>query len=214
MSTLEDTFTESFLALDDEATLAQVRVHLDAGLDPVEIIELCRLGITEVGERFACGEFYLSELIMAADIFQRSMVLVEPYLELAADGPAPGTVVIGTVKGDIHDLGKDILVILLRCEGLNVIDLGVDVPPGRFVEVLQDTGAKVVGLSCLMTTAFQSMRATVQAIEEAGLRQEVYVMIGGGPVDERVCDYVGADFFGRDAVEGVRASARYLAGLS
>jgi methylmalonyl-CoA mutase cobalamin-binding domain/chain len=207
-----ETFTRAFLALDDELTLRLVRAHLAGGQDPLELMEMCRSGITEVGERFACGEFYLSELIMAADIFQRSVELIEPRLETDVAGSSSGTVVIGTVKGDIHDLGKNILAVLLRCEGFEVVDLGVDVPPERFVEALADTGARVVGLSCLMTTAFQSMKSTVEAIAEAGLRQGVYVMIGGGPVDGRVCDYVGADLFARDAVVGVRASARYLGG--
>jgi methylmalonyl-CoA mutase cobalamin-binding domain/chain len=212
VSTREGAFSEAFLALDDEATLAQVRADLEAGRDPVEIIELCRQGITQVGERFACGEFYLSELIMAADIFQRSMALVEPHLGMAVAAPSLGKVVIGTVKGDIHDLGKNIVTVLLRCEGFDVVDLGVDVPPERFVETLSETGARVVGLSCLMTTAFGSMKSTVEALAEAGLRQGIYVIVGGGPVDERVCEYVGADFFARDAVAGVRACSRALAG--
>jgi methylmalonyl-CoA mutase cobalamin-binding domain/chain len=201
---------EAFLNLDDEAALAGVRTSLEAGRDPVEIIEECRQGITEVGERFGCGEFYLSELIMAADIFQRSMELVEPHLETVSVGPARGTIVIGTVKGDIHDLGKNIVAVLLRCEGFEVVDLGVDVPAERFVEALVDTGARIVGLSCLMTTAFESMKLTVEAIAEAGLRQGIYVMVGGGPVDGRVCEYVGADLFAQDAVAGVRASTHFL----
>lgn len=204
--------TEAFLKLDDEAALAGIRASLEAGRNPVEIIEECRLGITEVGQRFGCGEFYLSELIMAADIFERAMELVGPRLETVSAGPATGTIVIGTVKGDIHDLGKNIVAVLLRCEGFEVVDLGVDVPAERFVETLVDTGARIVGMSCLMTTAFESMKATVEAIAEAGLRQGVYVMIGGGPVDERVRDYVGADLFARDAVAGVRASTRFLGG--
>jgi methylmalonyl-CoA mutase cobalamin-binding domain/chain len=212
VSTREGGFIEAFLGLDDEAALAQVRAQLEAGQDPLAIIEMCRLGITQVGERFACGQFYLSELIMAADIFQRSMALVEPHLEAAVAGPGPGMVVIGTVKGDIHDLGKNIVTVLLRCEGFDVVDLGVDVPPERFVEALSETGARVLGLSCLLTTAFASMKSTVEALVEAGLRQEVYVLVGGGPVDERVCKYVGADLFARDAVAGVRACFRFLAG--
>ena len=202
---MSEALKEAFLALDDETTLAQVQAQLEGGRDPLDIIEQCRLGITEVGERFACGEFYLSELIMAADIFQRSVALIEPHLETAATGPSAETVVMGTVKGDIHDLGKDIVILLLRCEGFEVIDLGVDVPPERFVTALADTGARIVGLSCLLTTAFKTMRETVQAIDEAGIREGVYVMIGGGPVDGRVCEYVNADFYARDAVEGIRA---------
>jgi methylmalonyl-CoA mutase cobalamin-binding domain/chain len=202
--------TQAFVDLDDEATLGEVEAQLEAGSDPLAVIEKCRLGITEVGERFASGEYYLSELIMAADIFQRAMALIEPHLNVAAGGDARSSVVMGTVKGDIHDLGKNIVVILLRCEGFEVLDLGVDVPPERFVTALLEAEAPVVGMSCLMTTAFESMKATVQAIEEAGIRERVYVMIGGGPVDERVCEHVGADLFARDAVEGIRACKRWL----
>jgi methylmalonyl-CoA mutase cobalamin-binding domain/chain len=202
---------QAFVDLDDDTVLAEVRAQLEAGRDPVEIIEQCRLGIVEVGDRFACGDYYLSELIMAADIFQRSMALIEPHLETASAGPSLGTVVIGTAKGDIHDLGKNIVVILLRCEGFDVVDLGVDVPPDQFVKTLLETDARIVGMSCLMTNAFEAMQATVQAIEAAGIREKVQILIGGGPVDERVRAYVGADSYSRDAVEGVRACRR-LAG--
>lgn len=207
---MEQSLTQAFVALDGSNTLKMVETRLEAGQNPLEVIEQCRLGITEVGERFARGEYYLSELIMAADIFQRCMALIEPRLEMDKAGPPPGTVVIGTVQGDIHNLGKNIVAVLLRCEGFEVVDLGVDVPSERFVEAISGTGAQIVGMSCLMTPAFKAMKATVQAIDQAGMRQEVYVMVGGGPVNERVRDYAGADFYARDAVEGIRACHRYI----
>jgi methanogenic corrinoid protein MtbC1 len=198
------------IELDDTNTLEMVRDQLQAGQDPQEIVEQCRIGITEVGEFFARGEYFLSELIVAADIFEQSMALIDPHLEAGKVGGSLGTVVMGTVKGDIHNLGKDIVVSLLRCEGFAVVDLGTDVPPERFVEALSETGATILGMSCLMTTAFDSMKAAVETIEQAGMRNRVYVVIGGGPVDDRVRDYVGADFCATDAVKGVRACHRYV----
>jgi len=130
---------------------------------------------------------------------------------LAADrGPSRGTVVLGTVKGDIHDIGKDLVVLLLKAAGYDVCDLGVDVAPPRFVTALQETGAKVLGLSALLTTAYGPMKETVAAIEAAGLRPEVKIMVGGGPVDEKVCRYAGADAWGADAQAAVTLCHRWM----
>ncbi len=210
---MEATLVDSFASLDEEATLQQVDVLLAQGRDPLAIVEQCRQGITAAGDRFARGEYYLSELIMAAEIFQRSATLIAPHLATQPTVSAGWPVVIGTVKGDIHDLGKDIVVLLLRCAGFDVIDLGVDVPAERFVSALSESGARVVGLSCLMTPAFGSMKSTVQAIADANLRDRVHIMIGGGPVTQAVCDYVRADSYLQDAVEGVRLCESLLGAL-
>jgi len=193
-------------ALDDAQSLQIVTAQIQAGGDPLEIVEQCRLGMAGVGERFGRGDYYLSELILAADIFQQCSAIIEPHLSAKRTGPPVGTVIMGTVQGDIHDLGKNTVTVLLRCEGFEVIDLGVDVPPERFVASVSESGAKVLGMSCLLTTAFDAMKATVQALTEAELRDKVYIMIGGGPVDERVREYVGADFNTLNAIEGVRAA--------
>ncbi len=202
---MQRTLSQAFL--DADAALAQgiVRERLEANEDPVGIIEDCRRAITDVGDRFGRGELYLSELIMAGDMFQKCVALIEPHLTAGSAGPVFGKIVLGTVQGDIHDLGKNIVAVLLRCSGFEVIDLGVDVPPQRFVEAVMASGATILGMSCLLTTAFDAMKTTVQSIDRAGLRDKVWIVIGGGPVDDRVAGYVGADRSVHDAVEGVRA---------
>ena len=208
---MSQSFAEAFVALDEAVVLTLVRSGLDSGAKPLEIVEQCRLGITRVGDLFESGEYYLSELIMAAELFEACMAIVEPHLIANEQDDTAVVVIIGTVSGDIHDLGKNIVAVLLRCAGYNVIDLGVDVPPQRFVDAARTTGAKVLGMSCLMTTGFDSMKETVEAMARAGLRADTYLMIGGGPVTERVREYVGADLCAGDAVAGIRACGQYLA---
>ena len=132
----------------------------------------------------------------------------------AAEVTKLGVIVLGTVFGDIHDLGKNILCSLLRAEGFDVVDLGVDVPPDRFVEAARETGARIVGLSCLLTVAFDAMRRTVGAFSQAGLRDRVTILIGGSIVSERVCNEVGADDFSTDAVDGVRKCVQIISSLN
>jgi len=197
--------------LKEREVLEAVGSALERGEDPLALVESLREGMEEVGRRFERKEYYLSELIMSAEIFKEAMALVEPRLA-GASGEAKGSVVIGTVKGDIHDIGKNLVATLMRCDGFRVHDLGVDVPPGAFVEKLRETGAGLLALSGLLTLAFDSMRDTVRAITEAGLRGRVKVIIGGGPVDEKVLEYVGADAFGKDAAQGVKLANAFLGG--
>jgi methylmalonyl-CoA mutase cobalamin-binding domain/chain len=209
---IEQTLSQALVALDDVNAVKTTQALLKAGASPVEVIEQCRRGMTTAGELYGRGDYYLSELILVADIFQQCMALVEPYLATDKTKSPLGAVVIGTAQGDIHDLGKNIVATLLRCGGFAVTDLGVDVPPQRSVEALSETGARIVGLSCLMTTAYAAMKATVQAIAQVGLRDQVFVVIGGGPIDERVRDYVGADFCALDAMDGIRACQQHIEG--
>jgi methylmalonyl-CoA mutase cobalamin-binding domain/chain len=138
------------------------------------------------------------------------MALIEPRLSGSA-GDSRGRLVIGTVKGDIHDIGKNIVATLLRCEGFEVLDLGVDVPVETFVEQARDSGARLLALSGLLTPAFDAMKETVDALAGAGLRPDVKVIIGGGPVNQSVVEFTGADAWGRDAAGAVRLAAEYLA---
>jgi len=195
--------------LQEEEALAEVRRVLGEGGDPLSLVEGLREGMSEVGRRFEDKEYFLSELIMSAEIFKEAIALIEPYLTAGA-GPSKGSVVIGTVKGDIHDIGKNIVATLLRCDGYEVHDLGVDVPPETFVGKLKDTGATLLALSGLLTLAFDSMKETVESLSEAGLRDKVKVIIGGGPVNEKVVEYSGADAFGVDAAQAVKLAAAYL----
>ena len=197
------------LELEEEETLAEVKAALERGDDPLSLMGGLREGMSQVGKRFEDKEYFLSELIMSAEIFKEAVALIEPHLEKGA-GPSKGAVVVGTVKGDIHDIGKNIVATLLRCDGYEVHDLGVDVPPERFTAKLKETGASLLGLSGLLTLAFDSMKETVENITEAGLRDKVKVIIGGGPVNERVVEYAGADACGIDAAQAVKLAGQYL----
>ncbi len=195
--------------LKEEETLTAIRKALDEGADTLSLVEGLREGMALVGKRFEDKEYFLSELIMSAEIFKEAIALIDPYLE-AGGGQSKGMVVIGTVKGDIHDIGKNIVATLLRCDGYEVHDLGVDVPSEVFVSKLKETGAVLLGLSGLLTLAFDSMKEAVDSLIEAGMRDKVKVIIGGGPVNEKVVEYTGADAYGIDAAHAVKLANQYL----
>jgi len=194
---------------EDEA-LALVKARLDAGDDPLGIFDDARRAMEIVGERFSASEYFIPELVYAGEILKEIGAIVKPRLATGVDVSRIGKVVIGTVAGDIHDIGKDIVVFMLDVNGFEVLDLGVDVPVQTFVETIRDSGSPVVGLSGFLTLAFQSMKDTVAAIEEAGLRDGVKIMIGGGPIDEQVRSFTGADAFGRDAMSAVELAKGWL----
>ena len=192
---------------EEEQLLEAVSQCLVAGDDPMAIVESCRDGMEEVGRRFAAGDYFVNELIMSADLFGSVMKILGPSLADGADSGPKTKVVIGTVKGDVHDIGKDIVVAMLRCNGFEVYDLGVNIPAQQFVDKVRETGAKVVGLSGLLTLAFDGMAETVKALKDAGL--DAKVMIGGGMTNEMVRAMVGADACGHDAVEAVRLAKSF-----
>ena len=196
--------------IDEDGALAAVRSALDAGTDPLAVIEELREGMAEVGRKFEAKEYYLPDLIMSSEIFKGAIALVEPHLGGSVEQKR-GAVVIGTVKGDIHDIGKDIVVTMLRVTGFDVHDIGVDQPPGAFTGKARETGAKVVGLSGLLTVAFDSMKQTVEAFDSARMRPDVKIMIGGGPVNQTVVEYTGADAWGKDPTDAIRLAGEFLA---
>lgn len=196
--------------IDEDGALAAVRSALDAGADPLAVIEELREGMAEVGRKFEAKEYYLPDLIMSSEIFKGAIALIEPRLGGAVEQKR-GAVVMGTVKGDIHDIGKDIVVTMLRVSGFDVHDLGVDQPPEAFTAKARETGAKVVGLSGLLTVAFDSMKQTVEAFDAAGMRPGVKIMIGGGPVNETVVEYTGADAWGKDPTDAIRLAGEFQA---
>lgn len=200
---MSEKLSDLLLALDRDAVLEIVKGRLGASEDPLRILDDCRSGMTLVGERFRKGDFFLAELILSAEIFKEVATVIEPHLSRAKPARTRGRVSIGTLRGDIHDLGKNILITLLRAHGFEVQDLGVDVPPSVVVERTKDFKAHFVGFSALITTAFPSMKEAVALLQEAGLRDRVKVMIGGGVTTAAVRDYVGADFQTTDAMEGV-----------
>jgi len=187
---------------------------LEGGADPMDVLGACREAMEEVGRRFETGQCFVPELIMAGEILGRISDKAKPYLrqeEGAEPAETLGTVVIGTVEGDIHDIGKDLVVFMLDVNGFDVVDLGVDVPPAAFVEAVQENGAQVVGLSGFLTLAYEPMKGTVKALKDAGL-DDVKVMIGGGQVDEQIRDYTGAEAYGRDAQAAVRLTKQWMGG--
>jgi methanogenic corrinoid protein MtbC1 len=195
----------SMAEFDEDGALAQVRKALESGTDPLVLVEALRKGMYTVGERFEAREYFLPDLILSAEIFNQAIALIEPSLG-EAGGPSKGSVVIGTVKGDVHNIGKNIVATMLRCAGYDVLDLGIDVAPGAFVDAAKETGATLVAMSGLLTLAFDSMKATVEAFADAGMRDSVKMIIGGGPVNEKVLEFCGADAYGRDPSEAVTRS--------
>lgn len=195
--------------LEENAVLALVKRQLEEGVNANDIISACQQGMIGVGEKFEKGAYYISDLMMAGEIFKQISELLEPMMK-SGGGPTLGKVVAGTVKDDIHNIGKDLVVGMLRSANMAVTDLGVDVPPERFVAAVKETGATVVSLSALLTIAFDSIKATVGAFEDAGLRDKVKIMIGGGPVDQSVCNFTGADKWGGDAQAAVRIAKEWL----
>jgi 5-methyltetrahydrofolate--homocysteine methyltransferase len=194
--------------LDETRVQELVQDGLARGVSPTDLLDDCREGIGLVGKRFETEEYYLSDLIMAGEIFKAAAatLIAQP---VGAGGPAKGKVGMGTVKGDIHDIGKDIVVTMLRGAGYDVTDLGVDVPPEKFVQAVRETGAPVVGMSGLLTISFDPMKETVAALKAAGLPAKV--MIGGGSLTEQVREYVGADALGANAQSAVALVDRWNA---
>ncbi len=184
---------------------------LAKGADPGEILQESQQAMGVVGEKFEQKEYFLPELIMGAEILKKISAMVKPKMkESITEEDKLGKVVFGTVAGDIHDIGKDIVVFILETKGFEVHDLGVDVPSEKFVAKISEVKPDIVGLSGLLTVAFDAMKETVQAIEEAGCRDKVKIMIGGGTVTEDIKDYTGADAFGESAMDAVSLAKRWV----
>ncbi len=196
--------------LQEEETLRLARERLDRGEDPLAILNDARKAMEIVGDRFADGDYFIPDLVYSGEILRGVSDMVKPKLVGLADGQKLGKFILGTVAGDIHDIGKDIVAFMLDVNGFEVYDLGVDVPAEKFVEKIRETGAPIVGLSGFLSLAFDSMRDTIQVIKDAGLRDQVTILIGGGSVDEEIREYTGADAFGKDAMEAVSLSKAYL----
>jgi len=197
--------------LKEQEAIKIVEDRLNAKEDPLRILEDARKGMEIVGKRFATGEYFIPDLVYSGEILKSVTEMVKPKLSKVGQARKLGKIVFGTVAGDIHDIGKDIVVFMLDVNGFEVHDLGVDVPAPKFVEKIKETGAPIVGLSGFLTLAFDSMKQTVDAIKAAGLRDRVKVMIGGGQVTEEVKKYTGADAYGKDAMAGVSLAKKWVA---
>jgi 5-methyltetrahydrofolate--homocysteine methyltransferase len=195
--------------LKEQEVIKIVEDRLKTKEDPLKILEDARKAMEIVGQRFASSEYFIPDLVYAGEILKSVTELVKPRLSKAGEMKRAGKVVFGTVAGDIHDIGKDIVVFMLDVNGFEVHDLGVDVPAQKFVEKIKETGAPIVGLSGFLTLAFDSMKQTVDAIGAAGLRDKIKVMIGGGQITEEVREYTGADAYGKDAMAGVTLAKKW-----
>jgi methanogenic corrinoid protein MtbC1 len=189
--------------------LRLVEEMVEGGSDPMSILDTAREAMAIVGQRYDEGKYFLPELMMAAEILSQITDIVKPELAKVPEVKCVGKVLIGTVEGDIHDIGKNIVTFMLDVNGFEVLDLGVDVSPQKFVEAIGDFEPQVVGLSGFLTLAFDGMKAIVDAIKEAGLRDDVKIMIGGGQVNETIREYVDADAYGRDAMAGVSLAKKW-----
>lgn len=185
---------------------------LQSGTNPLDVLESCRQAMEVIGKRFEAGDCFIPELILAGEVLKQIAEKVKPLMqEQAQTTEKLGKVVFGTVQGDIHDIAKDIVVFMLDINGFAVTDLGVDVPPAKFVEATKETGATIVGLSGFLTLAYDPMKATVEALKAAGLK-DVKVMIGGGQIDDQIRVYTGADAYGRDAMTAVSLAKQWIGG--
>jgi 5-methyltetrahydrofolate--homocysteine methyltransferase len=198
---------------EDEAK-EYVKEALEKGTDPTKLLEEAKEGMNIVGQRFSNGEYFIPDLLYSGEIMKELVALLEPKLKEVRGTEAKklGKVIIATVEGDIHDIGKNLVVFMLEIGGFEVYDLGIDVPVQTIVDKVKETDAPVVGLSGFLTLAYDSMKKTVEALEAAGLRDKVKVMIGGGQIDEHVKEYTGADAFGLDAMDAVKLATQWIGG--
>lgn len=201
--------------LDEDGVLAIVRANLGGDVDPAAVIAACEAGMRLVGGRYEQGEYYLSGLIMAGEILREVLEIVQPALVASLAGNVSGRVLLGTVKGDIHDIGKAIVQIALRANGFAVEDLGVDVAPEAFVAAALAWRPDIIGLSGLLTTAYEPMRETIRLLKAQPdcATASIPVIVGGGTLNEQVRTFVGADYWCNDALEGVRLCQQIIRSL-
>jgi 5-methyltetrahydrofolate--homocysteine methyltransferase len=202
--TLDSNLAEAVAQCQEDKVKALVQEKLDAGVPPAEILAECNRGMIELGNRFGREECFLPDLMFGGMIMKGIMAQLGGKLQGSADVPTVGTAVVGTVQYDVHDIGKDILVMMLRGAGFQVVDLGVDVPPAGFVDAVRRHKPAVVGMSLLLTTCFKSVAATVEALRAAGLREGLSIMVGGAAASDLLSANTGCDYYGKTAVDGLK----------
>jgi methanogenic corrinoid protein MtbC1 len=202
-----ESLIHALVEMQEEEALQKARQLLDEGTEPMSVLESCSEAMETVGKRFEADEYFLPQLMLAGEMVRQISEMIKPEMKGevgSARSDSLGKVLMGTVKGDIHDIGKNIVCFMLEVNGFEVHDIGIDVPPSKFVEAIKDFEPQVVGMSCLLTLGYDSMKETVQAIKDAGLRDEIKIMIGGAQVSEKIREYAGADAHGEDAIAAVR----------
>jgi len=211
---LPETLAQLLSDLKEDEAKKYVKEALEKGTDPTKLLEEAKEGMSIVGQRFSSGEYFIPDLLYSGEIMKELVALLEPKLKEVRGTEAKklGKVIIATVEGDIHDIGKNLVVFMLEIGGFEVYDLGIDVPVQTIVDKVKETNAPVVGLSGFLTLAYDSMKKTIESLEAAGLRDKVKVMIGGGQIDEHVKEYTGADAFGLDAMDAVKLAKQWIGG--
>ncbi len=204
--------TRSLVDCEPDGTAELTRDALEQGLEPLTIINQGLVpGMETVGQKFQAGEYFLPQMVIAANAMQQAMAFLEPELQARQETvDAPGVFVIGTVKGDIHEIGKSLVATMMSASGFEVHDLGTDVAPEAFVEKVKEENADLVGLSALLTTTMTAQREVLEALEEAGIRDRVRVILGGAPVTQEWADSIGADGYAEDVVGAVALARRLL----
>jgi len=200
----QEELQEALKNLEEDRVYKIVKEQLGTGATAKDILKGCQGGMKQIGELYSREEYFVADLMYAGDIMKNIMNILTPHLKGSEEIEEAGTVVMGTVKGDIHDLGKDVVIMTLQGNGFKVIDLGVDVPADKFVEAIKNSGATLVGMSVFLTSCFPSVAKIVQAISDAGLRDKVKIMVGGAPATDMVAEETGCDFFGKNAADGVK----------
>ena len=207
---MSDELFEAMVNMRENEALETTKVLLEAGGDAISILDTCTQAMETVGKHFEEGAYFLPELMLAGEMLVQISELVKPHIKGERITEKKGRVLIGTVEGDIHDIGKDMVVFLLDVNGYEVLDIGIDAPPEKFVNGIKEFEPQVVGMSGLLTLAYDSMKNTVEAIREAGLRDKVKIMLGGGQISEEVKEFTGADASAKDAVDGISLTKKWI----
>jgi len=204
-------FIDEIVELNEKSAIDLLKEKISNNEDPMAIMEEVKTAMKIIGEKFGNKEYFLPDLIMSGEIARQIFEIVAPKLkETQKSAEKKGKVLLGTVAGDIHDIGKNVVKFMLDINGFDILDLGVDVPSDEFVEKIKEFQPRVLALSGFLTLAFDSMKETIQEIVNAGLRESIKIMIGGGTVDANIVDYVGADAFGESAVEAVNLATKWM----
>ena len=208
---MKNSLFDAFVELREDDTLNIIKDMLKSGEDSNYIAEICKQALIKIGDLFARKEYFLSELVMSGEIFKEVMALLEQNMQIG-DLPSKkiGKVLIGTIEGDIHDLGKNIVKNALEGNGFEVYDIGVDVSPDVFVEKVKEIEPDILGMSCLISIGWEALKDTIDALKEAGIRDKVKIILGGGGVDIEVANYAGADAAVKDAIKGVEQCKRWV----
>ncbi|MBW1815475.1 MAG: cobalamin-dependent protein [Deltaproteobacteria bacterium] len=204
-------FISEIVELNEENVLELLKKRLQNNEDPLNVMDDVKKSMKIIGDKFSNKEYFLPELIMSGEILRQIFEELGPRLkEVQSSEKKKGKVLLGTVAGDIHDIGKDVVKFMLDVNGFDVLDLGVDVPAEKFLESLKEYKPKVLALSGFLTLAYDSMKDIIDKLKDAGLRENLNIMIGGGTVDERIVEYVGADAYGQSAVDAVNIATKWM----